>query len=721
MAKPNFFCGIEALQALLSMELDGFEPDIELTMDLIEAPYLFIYTTGEDAWNMKVFMRGELYDHEKGSGVEKGSLRVERGSGQGTGQCSDKMLSDNMGAFFHGCQQISRYIRKENLQRLYEGLDPEQAGILLELSGGELRARKVEGKDRPEMMCSTLFGGNVMCRPYMEDFFDRSETEMMSLEDRIEKAENGDMFAIAKLAQAYLNGDDEVEQDPEKAAYWYRKEAEQEDSEGAFNLGLLYAKGFGVERDFAKAAEWMEKAVEWGDEDGRAAAELYRSMAENQKKAEAGDAEAMAELAGNYMALGGSLDQAGPGDDYKQSLYWAKKAADAGVAAAYWPLALAYEHGRGVKKDTNKAVEFYRKGAELGHASCQHSLACYYARGDFLKQDKKKAFELFRKAAAQGNGLAMKDLGRCYQFGDGCMGNMKTALEWYTKASEVLDDPELDARVAAFRGLAEVDPSWGEDYPGTDDWEEDAPTKAEPEKPAPERKEEREKREREEYNGLFREWQQKCDAVRADREERLSAWKETRRGELKSRAENKCRDAVAKLESRKEEAEKDRKEKEAKLGTLGVFQFGEKKALKEAIAALDREQENILKKIGEAEETLQNELAEIGNKLDEEGKKEQERLERECPLPPEPKKPDFILEEERLAAEEKAKAERIAQKDRRDAIPNAMKRNTPYTAEEIGDMFGESADWARPKLNALASAGVLSKIVDKRVSYYFLN
>ena len=43
MAKPNFFCGIEALQTLLQMDLNGFDPETALTVDLIEAPYLFIY------------------------------------------------------------------------------------------------------------------------------------------------------------------------------------------------------------------------------------------------------------------------------------------------------------------------------------------------------------------------------------------------------------------------------------------------------------------------------------------------------------------------------------------------------------------------------------------------------------------------------------------------------------------------------------------------------
>jgi TPR repeat protein len=469
MGKPNFFCGIEGLQWLLQNEPKSTMDDIDLTVDLIEAPYLFIYTSDADAWNLKVMGRGEIYDHEKGSGIERGNIRMDKKTGQGTGQTSDPLLRDNMGAFFEACRRLSRYIRDENLQPLYAGLDPEQAGVMLEVSGGKLTARKVAGKERPEIMCTTLFGGPTMCRPYMEDFWDRSETDMMSLEEKIEKAEGGDKFAMAKLAQAYLDGDDEVEQDPAKAAYWFRKEAELEDSEGAFNLGLLYAKGFGVERDFEKAAEWMEKAVAWGDPDGKGPAALYRSMAENQQKAEAGDAAAMAALAEGYMGLGGSLDQAGSGEDYKLCLQWAQKAVDAGCAAGYWPLALAYEHGRGVEQDDAKAVEFYRKGAEGGNAPCQHSYGCRLMQGQGVGKDKRQAFELFTQCAEQGYGLAMRDLGRCYQFAEGCMGNMKTAVEWYEKALQVIDDPDLARKAAFFRQIGENNPDWDLDYPPADD------------------------------------------------------------------------------------------------------------------------------------------------------------------------------------------------------------------------------------------------------------
>ena len=56
----------------------------------------------------------------------------------------------------------------------------------------------------------------------------------------------------------------------------------------------------------------------------------------------------------------------------------------------------------------------------------------------------------------------------------------------------------------------------------------------------------------------------------------------------------------------------------------------------------------------------------------------------------------------------------------RDSIPSVMEQGVLYTATDIGKLFGESSQWASPKLNALVSAGVLVKTVDKRKSYFSL-
>lgn len=466
MSRPNFFCDIDSLNCLLGMEFEGDYKDIDLTMDLIELPYMFIFTSDEENWTVKAMQRGELYSHDD-SGIESASVVVNKASGEGQVKAT-RELGENMGAFFQACRNISNFIQDKGLEALYADLDPEEAGIMLTMKGDDLTYKVVSGKERPDMMCTTLFGAPTMCRPYMDDFMSRSAMEMMSFDEQLEAAEEGDEDAMEAVAMVYLNGDEEVEADAEKALYWFTKLAEEENAVAAFNVGLFYAKGFGADRDLAKAAEWMEKAAEYGDDDGIVAAEKYRQALSDLALAENGDADAQGRLAGFYMALAGSLEQAGTGGDYAESLKWAKLAADNGNGDGLWALALAYEHGRGVAKNQSIALEYYEQGAEIGHASSMHSLACYYLRGDIVEQNMKMGFELIIRAALLGNGLAMRDAGRCYQFGNGCMGNMKKAVAWYKKALEIIDDDELAEKTAHFEMMLGWDDSSEEDYFGED-------------------------------------------------------------------------------------------------------------------------------------------------------------------------------------------------------------------------------------------------------------
>lgn len=68
MARPNFFCDVDSLNCLLRMEFGGTYKDIDLTMDLIELPYMFIYTSDAENWTVKAMRRGELYTHDE-SGI----------------------------------------------------------------------------------------------------------------------------------------------------------------------------------------------------------------------------------------------------------------------------------------------------------------------------------------------------------------------------------------------------------------------------------------------------------------------------------------------------------------------------------------------------------------------------------------------------------------------------------------------------------------------------
>lgn len=454
------FVDENAMNALAGLKTESDESSKQnITVEFIDAAPL----TAEVVYNnadaeITIYVRDEMHTNENiafQATVSAGNVS------------SDEETVEVAYAVSEGINSI---LKEKGMLEECTKLDGEIQGVLFGVDkNDDITVKIVEGKKRPSLLCTTLFGAPRMMRPYADEIMSQFEMGSMSFEEMEEAANEGDSDAMEQLAMAYLNGNDEIEENPEKAYYWFVKCAESGNDQAMFNVGLFTAKGFGTERDFAKAAEWMRRASEAGDDDAEACAIEYEKLAVAVEKAKSGDAQAQADLAGGLMKLGGSLDQAGEGKDYEESVMWAEKAVAQGNADGYWTLALAYHHGRGVNKDINKAIEMYQKGAEAGSDSCKHNLACEYMTGENINKDQKKAFALIKEAAENGYGLAMRDLGRCYQFANGTPGNMKKAVEWYEKALEVIDDPELAQKTAMFKMMADADPDFGEDYPESED------------------------------------------------------------------------------------------------------------------------------------------------------------------------------------------------------------------------------------------------------------
>ena len=411
MSKPNFFAGIDALNCLLQTDFAKPTKDVDLTLDLIELPFWFSFKSDEKTKTLKAYTQMDLYSKDESMATEKGSVVLDRASGRASIKAVQE-IGENMGVFYAACQKLSCLIQEKGLEPLYADLDPDEAGILLMENNGELSWKVVSGRERPSLTVQTLFGGTTMGRPYMDDFLERSELDDLNLEEKIEAAEEGNITAMEELAMLYLNGDEdqEIDPDPEKCVYWFRKVAEAGDATAMFNLGLHYAKGHGVVRDFAKAAEWMKKAADNGDEDAPTSYEMYSKASENLKKAEAGDAAAQAEMAKLFTQIGGSLDQFGSGNDYQEAFKWAKKSADQGNLEGMYCLALCYEHGRGTRMSPSKAVSTYEKAAKQGHAPSQWNLAVCYLNGNGVQRDETKGYSWAYQAADQGNELAINVL-----------------------------------------------------------------------------------------------------------------------------------------------------------------------------------------------------------------------------------------------------------------------------------------------------------------------
>jgi hypothetical protein len=63
---------------------------------------------------------------------------------------------------------------------------------------------------------------------------------------------------------------------------------------------------------------------------------------------------------------------------------------------------VTYDNGRGVLQDYKQAVYWYRKAAKQGHANAQYNLGEKYARGEGVLQDNKKAYMWFNLARYNG-------------------------------------------------------------------------------------------------------------------------------------------------------------------------------------------------------------------------------------------------------------------------------------------------------------------------------
>ena len=193
-----------------------------------------------------------------------------------------------------------------------------------------------------------------------------------------------------ELAQAYENGDGDVERDLPEALKWYRRAAELGHVEAQRKLSEWYFKGEVVEEDRVEAVKWCRKAAEQGH-------------AESQN------------VLGRCYSEGWGVEQ-----DRTEAVKWYRKAAEQGVGVGQYNLAFCYEFGMGIEQDYVEAVNWYRKAAEQGHAEAKARL---------------KTAELFMNAH-RGRAEAEYELGLAYETGDGVRKDAFEAMKWYNKAAD---------------------------------------------------------------------------------------------------------------------------------------------------------------------------------------------------------------------------------------------------------------------------------------------
>ncbi|MBN9424387.1 MAG: sel1 repeat family protein [Candidatus Accumulibacter sp.] len=148
-------------------------------------------------------------------------------------------------------------------------------------------------------------------------------------------AERGDAVFQAALGDVYRYGRDGYEKDIRKALLWYKKSAEQGNSNAMRKLALAHAEGEGAGDD-ALALGWLEKA------------------------ALAGDAQAP-----NYLCTWYFIGSHTP-QNYPKSAQWCKVAAQQGEEGAQHMLAQMYFDGNGVSRNNILAYAWANIAAKNG-------------------------------------------------------------------------------------------------------------------------------------------------------------------------------------------------------------------------------------------------------------------------------------------------------------------------------------------------------------------
>lgn len=93
-------------------------------------------------------------------------------------------------------------------------------------------------------------------------------------------------FAQYFLARMYAAGQG-VEPNPQTAAKWYRKAAEQGVADAQFRLGQLYEQGKGVPTDMEYAFGWYSVSAHLGNQHGRNAQQATRQKMSDTELVEA--------------------------------------------------------------------------------------------------------------------------------------------------------------------------------------------------------------------------------------------------------------------------------------------------------------------------------------------------------------------------------------------------------------------------------------------------
>lgn len=233
----------------------------------------------------------------------------------------------------------------------------------------------------------------------LEEELSRNMSDMGIINYEVDKcrkaiplAKQGIDFAQLILGYGYQHGVC-VDQDYERALFWYRKAANQGNDRAQSRLGDMYSEGLGVKQDYKEAAKWY----------GRSADQNY---------------------GGAQYALGAMYSEGlGVEQDYEKAIELLSKAYE-----------VDYSTAQSEYNDfgTSPKNHYYLERSQL-------ALSKKYLLGQGKTRDISKAYTLTKAAASSGYALAQLELGFMHKIGIGTPEDYNEAIKSFKAAKESAD------------------------------------------------------------------------------------------------------------------------------------------------------------------------------------------------------------------------------------------------------------------------------------------
>ncbi len=278
-----------------------------------------------------------------------------------------------------------------------------------------------------------------------ETLFNQAKQENDSIKARdimLSAASIGFAPAQFEIGKMYYKGIG-YERNYKEAAHWYQKAIDQDNADAMAWMSDLYIYGYGVEKDYNKALELIKRSADKGNGYGisnlgymyfkgySVNKDCDKALSFFRKSAEMGNEWGMSWLGTMYQ------EGYGVSQNYSEAMKWYKKCIEAGDESSYISIGLMYEKGLGVERSYIEAEKWYRKALAKGNVSSMPYIGRLYLLGGYgIEQNYGIAHDWFQNAADKGDSRGMFYVGHDYLYGHGVTKDLNKAKEWMNKALE---------------------------------------------------------------------------------------------------------------------------------------------------------------------------------------------------------------------------------------------------------------------------------------------